>query len=274
MRHLQRVVNLFNPVSFARSLGFEPDEQQQEFLMSNSTRQMLCCTRQWGKSTITALKAYFLTKNEVGLGVIVSPSERQSKELMLKIKEFYSADIDSFDYDGQASKTEVRFKNGSRIVALPANLNTIRGYSAPKWLLFDEAAMCPDDVYFGVLPMIATTPNSKVFLISSPKGKRGFFWNEWNEGEGWHKQMVKATDVDRIPQAFLDEQLKRVGKKWFAQEYLCEFLNVNDNLFDMGELANAFGSRAPVMEQEKKLDIGFDRMPTLSERYTWLNSLR
>lgn len=274
MRALDRIVNMFDPLSFARSLGFEPDEFQAEFLMSNSPREMLNWTRQGGKSTVTGLKAYGLTKTDPGLGIIVSPSERQSKEMMIKIKEFYHADPDKIELDGQASKTEVKFKNGSRIVALPANIKTIRGYSAPKWVIFDEAAMCPDEVYKGVRPMLATTPGSKLFLISTPKGKRGFFYDEWKDGKQWKKMHVKASQIKRISAEFLEEERRSLGEKWFQQEYEGAFLNVNENLFDMNAIMGAFGSFETNLSTEEKVDYEFENIPILSARYPWLNNMR
>ena len=47
-----------DPVAFAReALRFEPDARQAQVLTTNCSQGLLNCTRQWGKSTITALKA-------------------------------------------------------------------------------------------------------------------------------------------------------------------------------------------------------------------------
>ena len=42
---------------FRRLLGFEPDDLQERVLRSRSRHGILNCTRQWGKSTITAAMA-------------------------------------------------------------------------------------------------------------------------------------------------------------------------------------------------------------------------
>lgn len=276
MSALDRVVGIFDDVHFAKSLDFIPDKYQSLFLQSNHTRFILPWTRQGGKSTITSLKAYALSKTDIGLGIIISPSERQSKELMLKIKEFYHKDIYSFEFDGRESKTEVLFKNGSRIVALPANVDTIRGYSAPKWIIFDEAAMIPDAVYKAVRPMLATVPDSKLFLISTPKGKRGFFYREWiSTSDKWFKLKVTAHMIDRISSEFLKEERESLGEKWFKQEYECEFLNVNEQLFDMDIINSAFvGSISDLELPVKESKISTNNSFIFSERYKWLNNIR
>jgi hypothetical protein len=46
-----------DPVLMAKAVGIAPDEKQAEFLRSTAPRALLCCTRQWGKSTFAGLAA-------------------------------------------------------------------------------------------------------------------------------------------------------------------------------------------------------------------------
>src|SRR5947207_11832238 len=70
-------------------LGFDADPMQARVLVSPSRRGLLNCTRQWGKSTVTAAKAVHLavTRPE-SLILVVSPTSRQSGELMRKVEGF------------------------------------------------------------------------------------------------------------------------------------------------------------------------------------------
>src|SRR6266436_10205083 len=69
-------------------LKFEPDEVQRRVLSGTGKRVVLNCTRQWGKSTITAAKAVHQASTEPGcLTVVVSPSARQSGEFVRKAAE-------------------------------------------------------------------------------------------------------------------------------------------------------------------------------------------
>ena len=62
-------------------LGFAPDGVQQRLLMSKGRRVILNCTRQWGKSTVTAAKAVYQATHEAeSLTIAVSPSARQTGE--------------------------------------------------------------------------------------------------------------------------------------------------------------------------------------------------
>ena len=46
------------------------------------------------------------------------------------------------------NKLSLELANGSRIVALPGNEASIRGFSGVTLLLIDEGARVPDDLYF------------------------------------------------------------------------------------------------------------------------------
>src|SRR6266700_3140431 len=64
-------------VMFARErLGFDPDEKQ-ELVLRGGRRGIVNCTRQWGKSTVTAAKAVHRADTEAGsLILVVTPCAR------------------------------------------------------------------------------------------------------------------------------------------------------------------------------------------------------
>jgi hypothetical protein len=75
-----------DPVVFARDCGIDPDPVQAAVLSSSSQRQLLNCSRQWGKSTVTALKALHTALYDApAMIVAISPSQPQSTELFKKI---------------------------------------------------------------------------------------------------------------------------------------------------------------------------------------------
>ena len=65
-------------------------------------------------------------------------------------------------------------------------------------------------------------------LMSTPYGKRGFFYEAWAHGEDFERYAVPATQCPRIPAAFLEEER---CEAWFAQEYLCEFIDSDGSWF-------------------------------------------
>ena len=130
-------------VSFVRDqLGFDPDEKQQ-LVLRGGRRGIVNCTRQWGKSTVTAAKAVHRAHSVAGsLTLVVTPSGRQSGEFLRKAEEFVRKLGIKVRGDGD-NEISIAFPNGSRIVGLPGNEVTARGYSA-SLLLIDEAARVDD----------------------------------------------------------------------------------------------------------------------------------
>ena len=52
--------------------------------------------------------------------------------------------------------------------------------------------------------------NGDLWLMSTPCGKRGFFWEEWEHGgDEWERISVPATECSRIsPELLAEEQAK------------------------------------------------------------------
>jgi hypothetical protein len=74
-----------------------------------------------------------------GLVLLFAPSQRQSKELLIKVREIYIAQPDAPDIVTESS-LRLELENGSRIIALPGVEATTRGFSAPKLIVVDEAS--------------------------------------------------------------------------------------------------------------------------------------
>ena len=125
----------------------------------------------------------------------------------------------------------MQFPNGSRIVGLPGTERTVRGFSAVSLLLVDEASRVEDDLYRAVRPMLAVG-DGDLWLMSTPHGKRGFYYSEWAYGgEEWRRVKAPATECERIRPEFLEEERRTQGERWFRQEYMCEFTEEEDGVF-------------------------------------------
>jgi hypothetical protein len=220
-------------------LGFTPDDTQAQVLSTVRKRGLLNCTRQWGKSTIAAAKAVYQAWTErESLTLVVSPSARQSGEFVRKAAGFARRLGVAAKGDGD-NEISLAFPNRARIVGLPGNEATTRGFSAVSLLLVDEAARVDDNLYKAIRPMLAVSGGS-LWLMSTPFGKRGFFWEAWEHGGGeWERVRVPATECPRIPAEFLEEERRAMGEAWFRQEYLCEFVDEVTGVFERDLLEQA-----------------------------------
>ena len=219
-------------VEFARTrLGFEPDEKQAEVLRSDAKRGMLNCSRQWGKSTVTAAKAVHRAYTRPkSLVLVASVCLRQSGEFLRKAEEMLLKLGIKPRRDGY-NDLSILLPNGSRIIALPGNEANIRGYSGVSLMIIDEAARVGDAMYRAMRPMLAVG-GGDLWLISTPWGRQGFFYEEWTHGgPDWARWSVKATECSRIPKEFLEEERRSMGT-CFEREYMCTFVDTGAGTFD------------------------------------------
>ncbi|HXJ39683.1 MAG TPA: terminase family protein, partial [Bryobacteraceae bacterium] len=242
-----------DPVGFARRAGFEPDEMQARVLQSTAQRGILNCSRQWGKSTVSAAKAvHHALYRQKALVVVASPSARQSGEFLLKAQEMVRALGIKVRGDGR-NALSILLPNRSRIIGLPQSEGTTRGFSGTTLMMVDEASRVTDGFYKSLRPQLATT-NGTLWLMSTPCEKRGFFYEAWEHGgDTWERVKVRATECERIHPDFLEEERRELGQAWFRQEYMAEFMDIGGGLFERDLVM------AALTDELEPVDMGFAR---------------
>ncbi len=200
--------------------------------------------RQIGKSFAVTLEAALDAVERRTLWVFLSAGERQSREmadkaeLHLRALAIAAEALEStfFDEEGRPYKQlEQRLPNGSRLLFLPANPATARGYSGN--VVLDEFAFHADAraIWSALYPTISRNPQYRLRVLSTPNGQGADnkFWELWSDhlrlGDedvwSWHR-----TDIyDAVAQGHpIDLDELRAGIKdaqaW-AQEFELEFLD-------------------------------------------------
>jgi hypothetical protein len=219
-----------DPVVFAEQTGLVPDAWQAQVLRSRAARLLLNCSRQVGKSTTTAVLALHTALYEApALGLLLSPSLRQSQELFAKVLTAYRRLGRPVPAESE-NRLSLELDNGSRILALPGKEGTIRGYSGVKLLVLDEASRIADALYHACRPMLAVS-GGRLLMLSTPFGKRGVFFQEWTEGTGWERVELRADQCPRIPPEFLATERASLPAWIYRQEYECSFEETLDPVF-------------------------------------------
>jgi len=211
--------------------GLTPDPWQSQALASRSNQALWLCSRQSGKSqTAAALALREALLWPGALILLLSPTQRQSGELFRdKFKRLY-ATLGRPVATVQETALTLELANGSRVVSLPGDEATIRGYSGVRLLVIDEAARVPDDLYLAVRPMLAVS-RGRLIALSSAWAKQGWFYESWTTGEGWERVKITADQCPRISPEFLADELREIGRRWYEMEYLCVFGDAVDQVF-------------------------------------------
>ncbi len=230
-------------------------------------------SRQTGKSFATACEAVCdcaaSPQDTTNLWVVLSAGERQALEWMEKAKKWSAAvkaTVDGYDeIRGSAnallSRAEIRYANGARIVAIPANPDTARGYSAN--LVLDEFAIHekPFDIWAAIYPSI-TNPLSgekRLRIVSTPKGRGNKFADLWEHNEKYSKHKVTIEDAVRMGLPVNLEEL-RAGvddPDIWAQEYMCEFID-NSSVLLPYELIGKCESETIADDNASPVYVGMD----------------
>src|SRR5215831_7354536 len=141
----QDLAHALDPLLFAQDrLSFRPDNWQAQLLRSDARQIALNCCRQAGKSTATAILGLHCALFEPSsLILLVSPSQRQSRELFGKLMDFLRS-LEPAEALEEDNKLCATLANRSRIVSLPGDGKTVGGLSAPTFIIEDEAGYVDD----------------------------------------------------------------------------------------------------------------------------------
>lgn len=168
--------------------------------------------------------------------VILSRGDRQAREAVEEAKRhcrayllpLQSEESEFVSEDGQRRYTqhEIRFPAGSRIISLPANPDTARGYTANVYL--DEFSIHEKDteIWRAMLPVLRG--RFRVIVSSTPKGGRNrVFYRLINESETWSRHIV---DIHAAVAAGLEFDIEAEKKalsdaEGWAQEFELKWID-------------------------------------------------
>ena len=83
-------------------------------------------------------------------------------------------------------------------------------------------------LYLAIRPMLAVS-RGRIVCLSTPHGKRGWFYDSWTGNEDRQRFRVTAQECTRME--FLAEEERILGKRAFAQEYECSFADTVGQVF-------------------------------------------
>jgi hypothetical protein len=225
-----------------QALGLQADPWQVALLRSDAREILVNIHRQGGKSTTVAvLAAHTALYQPNSLVLLLSPGLRQSQEVFKKCLAAYHAVGSVVPVVPAYAENQLTLEltNRSRIVSLPGNEATVRGFSAVRLLIVDEASRVPDELYFALRPTLAVS-GGRLVALSTPFGARGWWYQAWRSQDGWERYEVPATACPRISTDFLEEERRAMDGYWFDQEYMCAFASGQTQAFTRADVEAAF----------------------------------
>lgn len=233
---------------------------QKELVGSDARFTWNCWSRQTGKSFASSMRRMLRGAARGRNQFLLSAGERQSAELMGKVALHCKAFDRTFELfvdeqsvycpTDKASIKQLSCKlparlGGIRVVGLPANPDTARGFTGD--VLLDEFAIHKHDreIWAAMFPTVLRD-EGEIDVLSTPKGKRNQFYalrgNEQFECRTItiHDAVAQGleTDVEALQTACGDDEIWR-------QEFLCEFIDGAMSLFTQEQLLAISDEKLP-----------------------------
>ncbi len=209
-------------------------DYQKKWINDESQFRIINKSRQTGMSFACAVealfKALFIPRSLI---LFVSTGERGAIRLMKYVMDlWYSIPPEirnQFELD-TLSKQEIGFKhNQSRLISLPNNPATVRGFPATD-IYLDEFAFFEkeDKMWEAILPSISRKElKRRVSIVSTPNGKLNHFHKIYVELKGkpddvWSRHQVMFSDC---PDLDVTKIKATMDGTQFRQEFCCEFVD-------------------------------------------------
>ncbi len=233
---------------------------QREDVESDARFRWNCWARQTGKSFTKSLRRILRGLKRRRTQIFLSAGERQSRELMQKARQHCEALKIATDYydnrffkDLSIKQLEIVLPGGVRIIGLPANPQTARGFTGDVFL--DEFAMHAfDREIWGAMFPTVLRGGGELDVASTPKGKGNTFY-QLRHNDLFHTSTVTLpdaisqgldVDADQMRRAMGDETLYR-------QEFLCEFIDESTALLTYDQITACVDSTLMVCGSVEEL---------------------
>lgn len=232
-----------------------------EYYMNNPTNKwcVVKAIRQCGKSILMQILLVASSLRETGsVSISVSPVLAQSRKMFNDICSFASPVIKK----SNGTLLEITFVNGSVIKFKSAEQSdSIRGETCKKSgiLVVDEAAYQNDDTFYSVLVPTTNVFHSDIFIVSTPKFRRGFYYELYTTGLN-EDIKIKSFDWTKydtskfLPNETLEIYRKQLPKTAFASEFLGEFIDGDGCVFS--DFKRCVGE--VILDKEKELYLTVD----------------
>jgi phage FluMu gp28-like protein len=208
---------------------------QDRWIRDNARFKIGNMCRQIGKSFAVSLEVVDDAMETGQDWVLLSAGERQSKELMEKVRmhcEAYSIAASKIETDTFTGKDDNKYTlltitlfNGARIRGLPANPDTARGFTAN--VVLDEFAFHRDSdkIWRALFPTISR--GYKIRIVSTPQGLGNRFHRLWTNENNWSKHFVDIHQavVDGVPHNIEELKAGLDDPDAWDQEFLCLFVD-------------------------------------------------
>lgn len=246
---------------------------QKEMVNSFRKNRFSICKlpRQCGKSTtsVAFILWYILFNQGKNVGILANKGEL-AQELLGRLQLAYES-LPFWLQQGVETynKRSINLENGSRVIATSSSGSAARGMSF-SLIFLDEFAFVPphdaEDFFRSVYPTISSGSDTKMIVVSTPKGMNHFYkmWMEAQEGRSAFKPIeINWWDVPGRNEDWKQQQIANTSEDQFRQEFETQFIGSASTLISPTKLSNM----SFINPIRKKDEVDFYEEPKEGRRY-------
>ena len=200
--------------------------------------------RQSGKSTtVIAYILHTILFNDNQNVAILANKLATARELLHRLKLAYEH-LPKWIQQGVISwnKGSIELENGSKVLASATSSSAVRGNSF-NLILLDEFAYVPyniaDEFFSSVYPTISSGKNTKVIIVSTPKGMN-MYYKLWTDATNGRNDYVPIEVFwDEVPgrdEEWKKQTIKNTSEEQFRVEFECDFVGSIHTLISPSKL--------------------------------------
>jgi hypothetical protein len=229
---MARKILRLNKTALFDALGYRPHPGQLEVHLSKANRRVLACGSRWGKSRCAAMEAVaaLMAPCDRSRGWVVAPTldlaNRIFRDIEMAVRQHLPHRVVSIKgrriaiRNLSGGESEVILKSSDK----PASL---LGESL-DWLLVDEAARIPEEVWVKYLSPRLIDRDGWLLLLSTPNGCN-WFRKQFRLAENgrdpryavWNSPSVENPHLDA---AVIEQERARLKHDDFREQYLAHFI--------------------------------------------------
>ena len=225
---------------------FEPWDFQEDLLEKVHDNRFVICKfpRQTGKSTtvVSYILHYILFNPEVNVAILANKLAT-ARELLNRLKLAYEH-LPKWLQQGieEWNKTNIELENNSKVIAAATSSSAVRGGSF-NMIFLDEFAYVPpgvaEEFFSSVYPTISSGKETKVLIVSTPKGLNMFYkmWIDAEEGRSEYVPVeVHWNQVPGRDDKWKQQTIANTSEEQFRVEFECDFIGSTQTLIDSKKL--------------------------------------
>ena len=231
-----------------KTIPFRLFPRQKVFLtgLADNRNVVAIKPRQCGITTLTSAwvtaQCVFASTESPETVLCIANKLEQAQEILIKIKDFllqvprWMWGDEYFSTDPKSEKNEksifvkdaksmIQLFNGCRIIARASKPNAARGISAVSVLVLDEAAFIEEGavVYGNASATMASNPNSKTVMVSTPNGKDELYY------QTYRKALSKENNFVAVEFKWFQDPRFNKHLKWYKKDKSTGQLSWNED---------------------------------------------